>query len=284
MAFAIHGTDIPCFQTYAQAKEFYGRAKPFTGAKLRDLSLPYAVNREDARQLSTNQKYEGYKQKPHFVIFMSGENVVCRYHSTDLVTYHPGDMITIHTWESMSSQCFINHLIPSGLYAKCTGPQAYLAVHNGACWTADTLCYQFPDRTSELTIRKNDLTGNWEPDEVPQPWTKRTINRKVANVLLKQLNWNEFRLFVNSYLATSGLHAGKRSWYEASDVIEHLAARNIDGWIAAVEHMGSQTISRVTVAIHRHWRWNADNVFNDVEVEVLPYPQVATFLKARNRY
>lgn len=131
------------------------------------------------------------KRKKHLAIEKTAtEDFILRLYDHPVVTWHKDGSLTINLYPTRSTGAFANRCTPAGMYVSC-GKHTALAV------LTDKLWYK---AEKPLTFRQRD--GKWKIADKNQiqPWSVRTVNRQRAKQALKEVGYDEFRLWLETYV------------------------------------------------------------------------------------
>lgn len=168
MAWSINMWEAKCIRSYAEALAFYEKTKPLKDGIHRPLCS---------------------RRAQHKVMYMrSGKALAFRLYQTDLVVYHPDGRVEINFHNSVSSNRFVDHFLPSGLSVASRFGCMFIT-HNGNFYTSGrTLMF-------ERTSRDDWVVTN---PEAVRLMTKQVIDRKLAHQARKAVA--PFVLWSNIYL------------------------------------------------------------------------------------
>lgn len=219
MSFSLDTRDIPTLVNYAAAKTHHDSQKPW-----RD---------------TTNRPLErNNRKKKHVSIHMANNTVHCTLHSSNLVSFHDDGTVDVRMWQSISSQNFINAILPTHAYVQCNTGEP-------VAWTG----YPWGDRSVGYLIDGSIAT--FSPDwklQNPKPILWPTLNVKKANKLKKEYKFEDFKTWRRAYLANGGDVPRQYGRLNAYEVTEHL----VHGPQKWVELAREATDSHVLACIYRN--------------------------------
>ena len=196
MAFAISTANIPSIFSYADALHYHDRAaqKPWRNG---GEDFPFPEKR--VRQYGVRKLADG--------------SVAFRLHSTDVVTWHPDNSITLEVYTSQSTQAFANCLLPSPV--SVGGQMTRLEI--GRDWRAQKM---YPIAN---TVH---IAPDHETVDTPMVWEKRKTDRKVAQRVLAETRYAEYREWYKLMTAMMPAPLELRDFYRPSETVAMLAHQN----------------------------------------------------------
>ncbi len=148
-----------------------------------------------------NVKPLGSRRQKQCVVLKSGDDIICRYYNTDILTVHPDDSLTIIPHQSMSSKQFAHEVLPHGVMFTYESHLGYFLLLRDAArrdWYA-WKAYPIDAGADGVVVRPGENRGCWTPVsglgtvEVPH------VDRRRAKKALAETRYNEFRAFAHAY-------------------------------------------------------------------------------------
>jgi hypothetical protein len=151
-------------------------------------------------------------RKKHLTIEQTtAADIILRLYQHPVVTWHKDNSLTICGYASRSTCVFASHCTPAGMYASMCGGR--FAV------TVDGRTYRVPDR---ITFRERDNT--WKADQIT-PWSVPVLNHERRKQALREVGYEEFRLWFQVYVQMAERHSGQARWIDNKSVVSMLRER-----------------------------------------------------------
>jgi hypothetical protein len=139
------------------------------------------------------------KRKKHMTIERTdAEDIILRLYGHPVMTWHKDGAFTVCEYPSRSTTAFVNRCIPPGVYASSS--RYFFTL------TVDGRCYKVVD---EITFRQRD--GAWKADKTT-PWSVSVVNRTRAKLALHEVGYNEFRLWLKTYVQMAAKPDAPHNW------------------------------------------------------------------------
>lgn len=197
MSFGLNPHSLPYVSDFNDAVATWQEIKPLRNSLESD---PRPLGRRESR----NAKQVRAELDP-----VTGEpaRIIFRYHHTDVVTWHKDNTCVINPWPSQSTATFANALLPRGVYICGECSSIGIECPPGTGKPGDRRHYRMNGLPMTLWITDTGdtvpLPNADEPDGT-KPVIHTTIDVKAANALYKKYNLNEFEIFYDAFMATTG--------------------------------------------------------------------------------
>lgn len=178
-------------------------------------------------------------------------DIYCRLWATDCVVWHPDNSITIRAWGSMSTNAFVNAIVPAGINADFCHDDHMLWVdtferfEDGSC-AAETRGYALQNTIRLKRSIHGDRFWNLHEDQERSlgTFTHAHVDRKRAKEVRAELGLDGFKTWVSA-VATFERHGKnkKRKPFERIDrphirdsEVYNLVKQGHEGWTRLITH------------------------------------------------
>jgi hypothetical protein len=197
MAFGI-SCNFSCIQSYAQAVKAWQAAVIFP--KDRKLDNQWAP-----RGLVDTRKKHMTIEKT------AAADIILRLYDHPVVTWHKDNSLTLRAFCTRSTTMFATHCTPAGMYVSLCG--GFFAA------SIDGRTYKVKDK---ITFHQRDNT--WKADQIT-PWSVPVVNRERAKQALREVGYEEFRLWFQVYVQMAAKPDGQAAWIDNHSMVIMLRER-----------------------------------------------------------
>lgn len=204
MSFSSSARDLPTLNSYDAAHDFWDKIKPWRNS-----------DDTNTRPLAARACHHKTIRK------LADGSIACRLWSTDVVVYHPDGAITIDGYNSVTTNVFVNRVLPNRAHVSFTKPCGFVfqswVDSDGSI--AERL-WRFDGRAMTI-LREN---AGWRPVKGQSvPFEKKIVNRGRAKAALAATRYADYRAYRKMLLEMHGTPTRDYGYMSRQDVLTALA-------------------------------------------------------------